>query len=571
MNLIMENIEVFYRVALFIQAAIVIPFAIMLVLLNRIVWKYSAFWDILWIAFASNRLVHLLSGGSYLVTPTGFISSVMITLQGFALAGLATVYLRRRLLLNKLFLLSPFFTMLPLLALGVFSQSQILTGLGIALLGLYGGVLSVVMMLSETVSRTLKIAVAVVIMILAGQTLSLVVIPEGSSLLPLRYVGNTIFVIVAVFLFFSLRVREELVSRQMYQTMANEILENVSDIVFRVSTDGRVLYYSKSFKEIMGNKEHLSPGQQGEADEMNDSLKLETLVGRIISDKDVEEETCRVHLSQVDRWYEFRIRKNDYGHKTVFDFMGRDIQADIEKEKQLQKEREKASELDEARVTFLSNLSHELKTPLTIIMGYSETLREDLPPSRQQMVDAILESAKYQLRLVNDLLDLTRLGSKMLDVEIESVDIEQIINETVEQFRPLAERKHLLLMASTGELPERFNTDPVKLVRVLNNVMGNALKFTEQGKISVMVRRESEDVLLFRVEDTGIGIRKEDLGRIFERFVRISRAGSSRGTGLGLSLAKELVSLLGGRIWIESEEGSGTIVYFTIRDLKEAA
>ncbi len=571
MNLIMENIEVFYRVALFIQAGIVIPFAIMLVLLNRIVWKYSAFWDILWIAFASNRLVHLLSGGSYLVTPTGFISSVMITLQGFALAGLATVYLRRRLLLNKLFLLSPFFTMLPLLALGVFSQSQILTGLGIALLGLYGGVLSVVMMLSETVSRTLKIAVAVVIMILAGQTLSLVVIPEGSSLLPLRYVGNTIFVIVAVFLFFSLRVREELVSRQMYQTMANEILENVSDIVFRVSTDGRVLYCSKSFKEIMGNKEHLSPGQQGEADEMNDSLKLETLVGRIISDKDVEEETCRVHLSQVDRWYEFRIRKNDYGHKTVFDFMGRDIQADIEKEKQLQKEREKASELDEARVTFLSNLSHELKTPLTIIMGYSETLREDLPPSRQQMVDAILESAKYQLRLVNDLLDLTRLGSKMLDVEIESVDIEQIINETVEQFRPLAERKHLLLMASTGELPERFNTDPVKLVRVLNNVMGNALKFTEQGKISVMVRRESEDVLLFRVEDTGIGIRKEDLGRIFERFVRISRAGSSRGTGLGLSLAKELVSLLGGRIWIESEEGSGTIVYFTIRDLKEAA
>jgi signal transduction histidine kinase len=571
MNLIIENIEVFYRAALFIQVGIVIPFAVMLVLLNRVVWRYSAFWDILWIAFASNRLVHFLSGGSYMVTPAGLISSVMITLQGFALAGLATVYLRRRLLLNRLYLLSPFFTMLPVLVIGVLNQSQILAGLGIAFLGLYGGILSVAIMLSETVSKTLKIAVAVVIMILAGQTLLVVVVPEGSALLPLRYIANTIFVILAVFLFFTLRVREEFVSRQMYQTMANEILKNVSDIVFRVSADGRILYSSKSFKEILGNKEHLSPGQPGEADDTDDSLKLEALVSRIISDKDIEEETCRVHLSQVDRWYEFRIRKNRYGHKTVFDFLGRDIQAEIEKERQLQREREKASELDEARVTFLSNLSHELKTPLTIIMGYSETLREDLPPSRQQMVDAILESAKYQLRLVNDLLDLTRLGSKMLDVEIEPVDIEQIINETVEQFRPLAERKHLSLMASTGEVPERFSTDPVKLVRVLNNVMGNALKFTEQGRISLMVRRESEDTLLFRVEDTGIGISNKDLGRVFERFVRISRAGSSRGTGLGLSLAKELVSLLGGKIWIESEEGSGTTVYFTIRDLKKAA
>ncbi len=571
MSALLENPEIFYRAALFIQAGIVIPFAVILILLNRAVWKYSVYWDVLWASFGLNRLTHLLSGGAYTVMPGGLFSSILITLQGFAVAGLALVYYRKKLRHATVFLLSPLFTMLPVLLTGVLTESRLLVGIGIAMLGIYGAFLGVAIMFSEAASMALKIAVSLVILILAAQTLFVVIIPEGSALLPFRYIANTVFIAIAIFLFFSLRVKEEFVTRQKYQRMADEVLENVSDIVFRVSSSGEILYCSNSFRRFFGSRKRISIGQPGESSAANGRTAIEEMVRRVIDGEGVTNDSIRVHIPQTDDWYEFKVRKDLTDKDDVFDFLGRDIQPEIEREKQLVKERERASELDEARVTFLSNLSHELKTPLTIIMGYAETMREDLPPSRQQMIDAIMESAKYQLRLVNDLLDLTRLGSKMMEIEVEPVDVEQVITETVEQFRPLAERKHLSLVASTGEIPPSFHTDPVKLIRILNNVMSNALKFTEVGQVSLMVRRESEDTLLFRIEDTGSGISKQDLSRVFERFVRISKKGTTRGTGLGLSLAKELVALLGGRIWVESEENVGTVVYFTIKDLDQAA
>ncbi len=570
MSIILENIEVFYSATLFIQASIVLPLAALLVFLNRTIWKYSAFWDIFWAAFGLNRLVHLISDGSYMVFPTGLFSALLVTLQGFSIMGLSRIYCRKCVLSKKLLIL-PFFTILPLMLTGFFLGSEFLNRLGISFLGLFGIVFAMALMLWRDSSNKLRVLATAIIIMLAAQSLFLVMIPEGSPFMPFRYLANTSFVVVAIMLFFGLRISEELTARRTYEKVADQILENISGIVFRVSDSGQVIYSSNSFRRILGNTDRIAIGQPGESTSGKDVSAIEELVRNVINDEGLADEIVRLHLPQLDRWCEFRIRKDQSGRETVFDFLGRDIQPEIEREEQLMKERERASELDEARVTFLSNLSHELKTPLTIIMGYAETMREDLPPSRQQMIDAIMESAKYQLRLVNDLLDLTRLGSKMMEIEVEPVDVEHVITETVEQFRPLAERKHLSLVASTGEIPPSFHTDPVKLVRILNNVMGNALKFTEVGQVSLMVRRESEDTLLFRVEDTGIGISKQDLSRVFERFVRISKKGTTRGTGLGLSLAKELVALLGGRIWAESEENVGTVVYFTIKDLDQAA
>lgn len=218
---------------------------------------------------------------------------------------------------------------------------------------------------------------------------------------------------------------------------------------------------------------------------------------------------------------------------------------------------------------FLASMSHEFRTPLNSIMSFAEILLMQLegPINEQQKEDLelIKDSGKELLTLVNNILDLSKIETGKLDLHMESVDPSDIVSAVASQLT-LEAIEHGLTMHTQicGALPP-ITGDEIRIKQVLRNLIANALKFTERGGIVVGVSHD-EEMVTFWVKDTGIGISPTDQAVIFEKF-RQAHGGNSReyrGTGLGLSLSKELVELHGGKIWLESEEGKGSTFYFTI-------
>ena len=223
--------------------------------------------------------------------------------------------------------------------------------------------------------------------------------------------------------------------------------------------------------------------------------------------------------------------------------------------------------LERARRDFVGNVSHELRTPLTSISGYSETLlqSEDLNDIQVKFLEKIYLNAAQLNEIVNDLLELSRLESKDLELSYTAVSLEALEKELRNALEaPLSEKKiDLVFQDNSGK--EAFRAPEVHLRRILLNLLDNAVKYTQEGQIKVLLERRDGE-LRFSVRDTGMGIAEQDIDRVFERFYRgdQARAASLRGTGLGLSIVKHLVELLGGRIRLESKLREGTTVSFTI-------
>lgn len=222
---------------------------------------------------------------------------------------------------------------------------------------------------------------------------------------------------------------------------------------------------------------------------------------------------------------------------------------------------------------FLASMSHELRTPLNAMIGYTSLMEEGipspLPEGSLEYVRRVGLSAKHLLQLIEEILIYSRVEAGRETVNIEPVDLVELVDEIRAIVEPLAAEKDLLLEVSFAEQMKVFNTDPRKVRQILVNLLGNAVKFTDSGKIEFLLDRDDE-ALLLRVRDTGVGIKKEYLERIFDPFWQVQQ-GKTRvvaGTGLGLSVTRKLVTLLGGTIEVESEPARGTT--FTVR-LPEAA
>ncbi len=236
----------------------------------------------------------------------------------------------------------------------------------------------------------------------------------------------------------------------------------------------------------------------------------------------------------------------------------------------LQKAHERLQELDRVKSLFFANLSHELRTPLTLILAPLQTLMDDSeiisPETRHQNATLAWRNAVRLLRDVDDLLELTRLEAGRLDLKLSSFDLRALTEDLVAEVRALAERKlvDVALLDSAAALPVIADRDQIE--RVVLNLLTNAVKFTRrQGRISVRIRREGVNIRV-DVEDNGIGIPPEHLSQIFDRFHQVDNASTRRhrGTGIGLSIAKQLVELHGGRIEVASTLGFGTTVTFRL-------
>ena len=230
--------------------------------------------------------------------------------------------------------------------------------------------------------------------------------------------------------------------------------------------------------------------------------------------------------------------------------------------RQLKEAKEEAEKSDRMKTTFLSNMSHEIRTPLNGIIGFSELLMgEVMDPEQKEYIGIINKSAHRLLYTINDVMDVAKIEAGRVNILKEKFDLVPIVEDVWQFFHK--QTTNIEIKLSKPDVREyMIENDKLKLQQVLINLVNNAIKFTPSGYVEIGFRAEADGVLIF-VKDTGIGIPEDHHSRIFERFTQVEE-GSARvygGTGLGLSIVKEFTRLMGGKIWLESSPGEGSIFY----------
>ncbi|WP_224246926.1 hybrid sensor histidine kinase/response regulator [Hyalangium gracile] len=257
-------------------------------------------------------------------------------------------------------------------------------------------------------------------------------------------------------------------------------------------------------------------------------------------------------------------RALDEGYASFYALLGSQVSVALRNAQAYEEERRRAevlAELDRAKTAFFSNVSHEFRTPLTLMLGPLEDLlaTDRLPPQAREELRLVHRNAMRLLRLVNTLLDFSRLEAGRLEASFEPTDLATFTTELASSFDSAVERAGLTLMLDCPPLPAPTYVDREMWEKIVLNLLSNALKFTFEGGIHVRLREQAGQAVL-EVSDTGTGIPQADLPHLFERFYRVRGAKSRthEGTGIGLSLVRELVRMHGGEVRVESQQGRGT-------------
>ncbi|WP_291104665.1 MULTISPECIES: PAS domain S-box protein [unclassified Flavobacterium] len=282
-----------------------------------------------------------------------------------------------------------------------------------------------------------------------------------------------------------------------------------------------------------------------------------------------------IGLRGTKRWLETHAApmRDEKGEVTMLLGISRDVTNRKLAEEELIKAKESAEESDRLKSSFLANMSHEIRTPMNGILGFAELLKEpNLTDDEQKKYVKIIEkSGKRMLNIINDIIDISKIESKQMKVSISETNINEKIEYIFNFFKPEATKKGIQLAFKKGLTAKEalIKTDTEKIYAILTNLVKNAIKFTDKGTIEfgyALKENGKPAVLEFFVKDTGVGIPKDKQQSIFDRFIQadISDKRAFQGAGLGLSISKAYVEMLGGTIWVESEEGKDTTFYFTI-------
>lgn len=368
---------------------------------------------------------------------------------------------------------------------------------------------------------------------------------------------------------------QDITERKETEAKYKSLVEETSQMTFITDVDGRYTYASPRLKKIIGYDDEDIIGKQF-GFIYDDDWRKKTIIFYVQQLAEKKEETTYIFPIKTKDgariWFQqvaTLIKENDV--VTGFRCVLHDITDRVNTEEAMREAARLATEAKEMQQSFLGKMSHEIRTPMNGVVGLLNLLQNTPLNDKQQVyVDSIRESSVNLLRIINDILDVSKIEAGKMTFEETDFDLSKLINNVVITLRPAAEEKKLLLASYIdSKIPATLIADPLRLNQVLLNLVGNALKFTERGSIVIsvgMIQVDDEHITLqFQVADTGIGIPKNKLESIFDSFTQADTFTTRKygGTGLGLTIARQLIEQQKGTIDVESEVGRGTTFTFT--------
>ncbi len=371
-----------------------------------------------------------------------------------------------------------------------------------------------------------------------------------------------------------LKVQERTRELSAVNEQLHDLLTNTPSIIYMKDLDGRYLLINKTYEklfhisaqEIKGKTDYdLFPREMADAFRSNDLKAVD--LGRML---EIEETVPQDDGEHVYISVKFPLKR---ASGEVYAVCG--ISTDITKHKRaeeaLQQAKMTAEAATRAKSEFLANMSHEIRTPMNAIIGMGQLLQgTSLTEEQQEYLLAIQLSSKSLLGVINDILDFSKIEAGKVEIQSSEFCLNDVLQDVSKLMAPLAKEKALELSLSIPEIPHLLVGDPLRLEQVLINLISNAVKFTEQGEITLSIKileQESTRIWLqFYVKDTGIGIDLKQQQRLFQPFTQVDSSHTRRhgGTGLGLTICRQLVEMMGGQIWVESAPGKGSTFFFMV-------
>ena len=370
------------------------------------------------------------------------------------------------------------------------------------------------------------------------------------------------------------RRREALSQVAQSDARAHLILDTAHDAFVGMDADSRIVTWNAQAEKTFGWSREEALGRNLAQTIIPPAFREAHLKGmkRFLATGEAPVVNRRLELRGLHRnGHEFPIEititlpmKRDDGY--FFGAFLRDISDRRAQDEALRRAKDVAEAATRAKSEFLANMSHELRTPLNGVIGYSQLLQRDrgLTAAQREALDAITKCGAHLLELINDVLDLSKIEAGRIDIEQTATDLPQLITDLGHVIAEAARRKGLVLNVSIdSDVPARVVLDGRHLRQILLNLLGNAVKFTTKGEVSLEIAR-NDDELTFAVADTGPGINADELSEIFEAFTQTSSGAAAGGTGLGLTISRRLLQIMGADLQVHSVVGEGSRFYFTL-------
>src|SRR5215208_3830919 len=368
-----------------------------------------------------------------------------------------------------------------------------------------------------------------------------------------------------------------LASREWEKATLESLINSIPDPISYRDTKGVYLGCNGAFSEMTGKPASQIIGRKaGDVTDRERAAWIEERDAEVLSS---------LHSISCESWVEYPdgrralhetsrspLRDRD-GNVLGILSIGREITERKKQQDETSRAREIAEEATRMKSDFLANMSHEIRTPMNAIIGLSHlVLKTDLTPRQRDYIAKVQSSGQHLLGVINDILDFSKVEAGKLDLERTEFELEKLLDSTANLISEKSHAKGLELVFEVApDVPANLVGDSLRLGQILLNYANNAVKFTDRGEIVISVRaseRTEKDVLLhFRVQDTGIGLTSEQVGRLFQSFSQADASTTRRfgGTGLGLAICKRLAELMGGEVGVESELGKGSSFWFTAR------